>query len=594
MNKTGSDVVKSFLPNMPTISGIYKMIDIDNYIIYIGKAKNIQKRLSNYIKSDLDTKTIRMVSQIANIEYIVTNSEAESLILESQLIKKHQPKFNILLKDDKSFPYIKLRLDHDYPQLIKYRGKNLTGGEFFGPFASLSHIYTTSQELQKIFKLRTCSDYYFSTRTRPCLQYQIGRCSAPCTNKITKDGYAETVTEVKDFLSGRTHKLQAKLSKKMQQLSDSLKFEEAAQIRDKIKALSYIQLKSGTFDSNIIDADIIAIAQTNEQYCIDLFLYRAGTACGNVTYFPTNTENHTKSEIVEYFLLNFYQSHQAPTEIILNHDIINKKLINEIHKTKITIDSSNKLVQIAETNAVIALENHLKESLKNYENFQQIKDLFHLNVVPKRIEIYDNSHISGKFAVGSMVVATSAGLDKKEYRIFNLDITEPDDYAMLSQVLTRRFTRLKKETTKIPDLIIIDGGKGHLSAAHKVMQNFDLTIPLICMSKGEDRNSGCEQFHSIYFESFTIDKNKAVMKYLQILRDEAHNFAIKNHRQRRSKAIKSSKLDEITSIGKARKKALLHYFGSYQAIFDATIEELSQVENISKQIACNIFSHLHK
>ncbi|MCC8371789.1 MAG: excinuclease ABC subunit UvrC [Rickettsia endosymbiont of Pseudomimeciton antennatum] len=616
----GSALIKSHLESVPNLPGVYKMLKSDRQVIYVGKAKNLKKRLTNYIKTDLDNKTVLMISLTHYLEYNVTNSEIEALLLEAQLIKKFQPKFNILLKDDKSFPYIKLRLDVDYPQLIKYRGKNLSGGEFFGPFVSSEQVDTTLKELQKIFKLRSCSDNYFNNRKRPCLQYQIGRCSAPCVGKISKEDYSELVSQVKNFLNGKTKELQKTLSQKMEELSLQLRFEEAAEIRDRIKALSYIQLKSTLSSSSIKSADVIAIAEKNNYYCIQLFVYRFGQSYGNIPYFPVHTEESNKAEILTQFINQFYQTAQIPDEIIINHPIIDLELVtkairqlsgnskfnirlysNDLENcgTNSSKHSSIRLLENAEFNAQLSLNQHLKQFAKNQIIFQQIQQLFDLPTLPNRIEVYDNSHIMGTFAVGSMVVANQSGFDKKEYRTFNISIPQGDDYEMLKIVLTRRFTRLKKEcltnepVSTCKTLMIIDGGKGHLSVVQKIMTEFDLKIPFVCMSKGPDRNAGCEQFHMPGKEAFTIDKNLPVMKYLQILRDEAHNFAIKNHRLRCSKAIKVSSLDDIDSIGLIRKKALLHYFGSYKAICDATIDELSKVKGISQTLAKNIFTSLH-
>ncbi|MCC8467669.1 MAG: excinuclease ABC subunit UvrC [Rickettsia endosymbiont of Eriopis connexa] len=629
---TGSELIKSKLIDAPERCGVYRMFDVNKQVIYVGKAKNLKKRLTNYIKSDLDNKTLRMIANTYFLEYSITNSEVEALLLEAQLIKKFQPKFNILLKDDKSFPFIKLRLDHDFPQLLKYRGKTLNDGKFFGPFASASEVNTTLTELQKIFKLRSCTDNYFNSRTRPCLQYEIKRCYAPCVGKINKEDYRELVTQVKDFLQGRTKELQENLSKKMEELSSQMRFEEAAEIRDRIKALSYVQLKAGVSDI-VKDADIIAIVEKKGHYCVEVFLYRAGQACGNIPYFPTSTENSTKEEVLEYFLLQFYQKQQVPAEIIINHEINDKenvieaiKKINNITKLNIIIPISGgkaKLVQNAAINALFSLEQYLKKFAKNQEIMLEIKELFGIPEIPERIEIYDNSHIQGKFAVGVMVVAGKTGFDKKEYRVFNLNICHSrengnlekfsldsrfhgndtkgtfndavgDDYDMLRQVLTRRLTRLKNEPHKLPSLMIIDGGKGHLRLVKEVMDKFEINIPFVCMSKGIDRNAGLEQFHMTGKEVFTLDKNLPIMKYLQILQDEAHNFAIKNHRLGRSRAIKLSSLDDIEGIGETRKKALLHYFGSYKAVCDTTIDELTKVNGISKSLAEMIFRTLHK
>ncbi|WP_392506664.1 excinuclease ABC subunit UvrC [Rickettsia sp. 2024-CO-Wats] len=632
---TGSELIKSKLIDAPEHSGVYRMFDVNKQVIYVGKAKNLKKRLTNYIKSNLDNKTLRMIANTCFLEYSITNSEVEALLLEAQLIKKFQPKFNILLKDYKSFPFIKLRLDHDFPQLLKYRGKTLSDGKFFGPFASSAAVNTTLTELQKIFKLRSCTDNYFNSRTRPCLQYEIKRCYAPCVGKINKEDYRDLVTQVKDFLQGRTKELQENLSRKMEELSSQMCFEGAAEIRDRIKALSYVQLKAGVSDV-VKDADIIAIVEKNGHYCVEVFLYRAGQACGNIPYFPTSTANSTKEEVLEYFLLQFYQKQHVPAAIIINHEINDKenvieaiKKINNILQLNITVPNKGgkaKLVQNAETNALFSLEQYLKKFAKNQEIMFEIKELFGLSEIPERIEIYDNSHIQGKFAVGVMVVAGKVGFDKKEYRIFNVNapslVCHPresrdperlidscfrgngikncggdikgDDYEMLRQVLTRRLTRLRQEPYKLPSLMIIDGGKGHLGVVKEVMDKFEMNIPFVCMSKGVDRNAGFEQFHVIGKEVFTLDKNLPVMKYLQILRDEAHNFAIKNHRLGRSRAIKISSLDDIEGVGETRKKALLHYFGSYKAVCDATIDELAKVNGINKSLAEMIFNVLHR
>ncbi|MFY9590165.1 excinuclease ABC subunit UvrC [Rickettsia endosymbiont of Halotydeus destructor] len=608
----GSELIKSYLNDAPVNAGVYRMFDINKQIIYVGKAKNLKKRLTNYIKSDLDTKTLRMVAATHSLEYSVTNSEVEALLLEAQLIKKFQPKYNILLKDDKSFPFIKLRLDHDFPQLLKFRGRNLTDGKFFGPFASPSHVTTTLKELQKIFKLRSCTDNYFNTRKRPCLQYEIKRCYAPCVGKINKADYDELVTQVKDFLQGRTKELQEKLASKMEELSQQMRFEEAAEIRDRIKALSYVQLKAGIFNA-VKDADVIVILEKNGHYCVEVFLYRIGQACGNIPYFPIHTENSNKEEVLEYFLTQFYQKQQVPPEIIVNCSLSNKeniieaiKKFNNITKLGITVPVSGgkaKLVENAEANAALSLDQYLKRFAKNQTVMAEIKDLFDLPEPPERIEVYDNSHIMGKFAVGAMIVAGKSGFDKKEYRIFNVSVVEKDDtkgdakgddFEMLRQVLTRRLTRLKQEPHKTPNLMIIDGGKGHLSVVKEVMNKLGMNIPFVCMSKGPDRDAGLEQFHMISRKVFTIDKNQPLMKYLQILRDEAHNFAIKNHRLGRSRAIKVSSLDQIEGIGKTRKKALLHYFGSYKAICEASIAELSKVKGISASLAQIIFQTLNE
>jgi excinuclease ABC subunit C len=601
----GKALVKSSLDNAPGLPGVYRMLDQNSRIIYIGKAKNIRNRLSQYTL-ELNRKNEIMISLTNYIEYSVTESESAALILEGQLIKKFKPQFNILLKDDKSFPYIKLRLDHKYPELLKYRGKDLKDGKFFGPFASARDLNVTLAELQKIFKLRSCSDSYFDSRTRPCLQYQIKRCTAPCVGKISDEQYAELVEEVKAFLSGKNTKLQKLLANKMLELSENMEFEAAAEVRDRIKALSYIQLKAGGRGAFLEEADIIAIAENNGEFCVQLFMYRANSPCGNVPYFPGNTQEEDKAAVLESFLLQFYQNKRPPKEILLSCKIADETLLTtalkELHgcAVKISIPKLGeraKLVQNALQNAELSLDQHLRISAKNSLALQKIQELFSLDKVPERIEVYDNSHIQGEFAVGAMIVAGPEGFDKKGYRLYT--IKEPrasqhggDDYSMLREVLTRRLSRLKAEPARTPDLMIIDGGKGHMSTVTEVMNKFAVSIPFVCMSKGVERNAGREQFHRPEKEVFTLDKNEAVMKYLQILRDEAHNFAIKSHRIKRSKSIRYSSLDEIPGIGEKRKKDLLGYFGSFKAIQEASLSDIAKVHGISKDLAQIIFDSL--
>ncbi len=613
---TGAELIKSELLIVPSLPGVYQMFDNKQQILYIGKAKDLRKRLTSYTKLDSD-KALRIVSATYYLEYTVTTSEVEALLLEAQLIKKLQPKFNVLLKDGKAFPYIKLRIDHPYPQFIKYRGKNIGSGEFFGPYTSSQQVDIALLEIQKIFKLRSCNDNFFATRKRPCLQYQIGRCSAPCTNKISHSNYLDLVSQAKDFFAGKAQKLQQTLSNKMTELSEQLHFEQAAEIRDRIKALSQIQLKAENQRNNIIDADIVAIAEKNSQFCIQVFLCRSGMACGSKSYFFAPENDAGKEELLEAFLLQFYQDKAAPQEIILNHSPSSKNLIEQAikklhgNKVKITVKNNNSaLIANAYQNASLSLDKHLKHVHHTYEMFLKIKEIFNLDTPPERIEIYDNSHLMGSFATGAMVVATQSGFAKKEYRLFNVKpMDNPhshaesspiadnsfggDDYYMLAQMLRRRLAKLQNNPSKKPSLIIIDGGKGQLSVAKRVMEELKANIPFVCMSKGPDRDAGREQFHLMDGTSFTLDKNEAVMKYLQLLRDEAHNFAIKQHRLKRSKPMRISKLDDIPLIGQKRKKALLNYFGSYKDICDASVTELAKVSGISLTSAKAIYSALH-
>lgn len=599
-NIQGREIIKSQLSNAPELPGVYRMLDSSNSIIYIGKAKNLKNRLAQYTLEQ-EGKNKIMVSLVHKVEYSIAESESSALLLEGQLIKKYKPKFNILLKDDKSFPYIKLRTDHKYPQLLKYRGKNLSNGKCFGPFASAGYVDTTLLEIQKIFRLRSCSDSYFENRDRPCMQYQIKRCSAPCVGKISKKEYDETVAEVKSFLSGKNKSLQKTLSQKMESFCQEMQYEKAAEIRDKIKAISYVQLKSDSAEK-IEDSDIIALASQNGEFCIQLFIYRSNQPCGNQAYFPAHTYDATPNEVIENFIMQLYQNKQPPKELIVSHDISDKgtyeSALKQLHKKPIKITHpklgiKKKIIDNATHNAEISLEKQLKTSAKNIAALNEVQRLFDLAESPKRIEIYDNSHIQGAFAVGAMVVAGIDGFDKKEYRLFNIKEEQKnafggDDYAMLREVLTRRLKRLKNEPYRTPDLMIIDGGKGHMRIVSEVMNNLNTHIPFVCMSKGIERNSGKEQFHRPGHKPFTLDRNLGVMKYLQILRDEVHNFAIKSHRSKRTSTIRISSLDHIPGIGKARKKALLNYFGSFKLIADATIDELNKVDGISKDLAKSI------
>lgn len=605
MKVSATETIKSYLENAPETPGVYRMLDKNGKIIYIGKAKNLKNRLKQYTR-DVFGKTLKMVALVCEIQYSVTESESAALLLEAQLIKKFKPQFNILLKDDKSFPFIKLRLNHEFPQLIKYRGRDFSDGEFFGPFISAREVEITLLELQKIFKLRSCSDTYFANRTRPCLQYQINRCTAPCTGKISKNDYDDLVEQVKLFLKGKNQSLQQMLAAKMDSLSENLQFEEAANIRDRIKALSYIQLRSE--NSGIIeDTDLIAVYEHKGQFCLQLYIYRSGQACGNQAYFPEHTEEQTAENIIEAFISQLYQNNKIPApNILISHELQEPKILTqalkELHNIDVKIKfvrggKEAKIVQIATENAKLALEEKVKKSAQNTSALLEVAKIFNLPAPPNRIEVYDNSHIQGSFPVGAMVVAGANGFEKKEYRLFTIknqdvNLAGGDDYGMLREVMTRRLSKLTAEPEKKPDLMIIDGGKGHMRIVQEVQEKLGTNIPFACMAKGVDRNSGREYFHQPNREAFTLDKNLPVMKYLQILRDEVHNFVIKNHRKKRSKAIRSSSLDTIPGIGQTRKKALLSYFGSFAAIADATIGDLTKVKGISKEMAAVIYQHL--
>lgn len=599
----GQEVIKNALKNINDYPGVYKMLSEHGEVLYIGKAKNLKKRVSNYILNNLSTRISRMVFLTRFVETINTKTEAEALLLEANLIKKVQPRFNILLRDDKSYPYIRLT-KHEYPQLTKFRGKNLEKGEFFGPFASTRDVDKTIAEIQKIFKIRPCTDNYFSNRKRPCLQYQIKRCTAPCVQKISREDYQDRVNQVKAFLCGKSQELQEILAKQMEECSEKMQYEKAADFRDRIKALSYVQLKSR--ELNIKDADLIAVYQFLGQVAIKVLIYRGGQNYGSKTYFPS-AEGADLSEVLSSFIGQYYQSRPAPFEIITTHDFEDREVIlaalEELnkHKVKITIPTKGdkkQTLDYAIEELKIEVEIKLSKISKNLKLMNSIKDLFGIEEDLERIEVYDNSHISGSFPVGVMVVATTEGFAKDEYRTFSLgkieEVSKGDDYAMLREVMKRRLAKVVSKTGPIPSLMIIDGGIQHMNVVKQVMENLELNIPFVCMAKGKERNAGKENFFLPGKASFTIDKNEPVMKYLQILRDEAHNFAIKTHRNKRSKAIYASELDLIENIGEKRKKALLNYFGSMQAIKIASVEELQQVKTINKSLAKTIYQALHE
>jgi excinuclease ABC subunit C len=595
--------IKNIIQKAPETPGIYQMISSDNSILYIGKAKNIKKRLLNYIGNNLNTRTILMVRQISKIEYVITSNEAEALLLESRLIKKHQPKYNVLLKDDKSFPYIMLRQDHDFSQISKYRGKVSDNkfNKFFGPFANIGAVNNSLKFLQKTFKLRNCTDSYFSNRTRPCLQYQIGRCSAPCVGKISKEEYGESVKHAMAFLSGESQELQNELAYQMTIASNNMEYEKAAEIRNKIQNLSHIQLSNDRVKDGIIDLDAIAIAEKYGIYCVAICFYRGRQFYGNKLYFPIGEKN-SLSEVLSYVIGLFYQNTICPKEIIVNIEIEDKEILEEalfqLHNipTKIHVpmkSTKKSLINSALTAAEEGLKIKLKTQEANLEILNKIAKLFDITDTPQRIEIYDNSHIMGSHAVGAMVVSTPEGFSKKEYRSYNVENKTGDDYAMLREVMNRRMKKIISGEGPIPDLVIIDGGKGQLSTAVEVMKKLGLSLNIIAMSKGVDRNAGREMFHMISGKEFTLDKNDQTMKYLQLLRDEAHNFAISKHRKKRTKAIYFSSLDDIESIGAARKKALLNFFGGIDTIKSASIEDLMKVPGISKSVAEKLFLSLH-
>lgn len=590
-------VIKHSLKNIVQTSGVYKYFDESDNILYIGKAANLRKRIASYTKIDkLSSRISKMVEQIARIETIDTQTELEALLLEHNLIKQFKPKYNILLKDDKSFAQIFISKNHDFPRITKHRGNRRETGLYFGPFASTFDVNKTIDILRKTFLLRNCSDTEFKNRKKPCLEYQIKKCSAPCVDYISKEEYQKSVNQSLDFLNGKSAKIQEELAAKMHKLSLEMQFEKAANIRDKIKSLSSIQSSQNINISSLENSDLAIIKQKEDQLIILLAFYRGGNNYGNKSYFYKAKDDDLQ-QFLSDFLGQFYLEQTPPQNILTNIAIKQTDLLanylSQIANYKVTISTpqrgeKHKILQNYEEMAAKNLEQHIVQNLSNKEIFKRLKEVFNLSQIPQKIEVYDNSHISGNYAIGAMICADFEGFVKNNYRKFNLELEkfkQKDDTAMLKEVLRRRFKRLIDENSPKPDLVIIDGGKGQLSAAAEIFNELKIEQKFVCISKGEDRNAGKEFFHQVGREAFTLAKNDPLMFYLQRLRDEAHRFAITSHKNRRAKSITKSALDEISGIGSKRKKDLLNYFGSTEKIKSAAIEDLMRIEGISKKIA---------
>lgn len=608
--QAGIDVISAVVQTLPPSPGVYRMLDINQNPLYVGKAKNLINRVKSYTKPDsLSYRIQRMISQTASMEIITTETEAEALLLEANLIKKLKPRYNILLRDDKTFPYILVNTEHDYPRISKHRGARTHKGTYFGPFASAYDVNQTIIHLQKIFLLRPCTDSQFASRTRPCLEYQIKRCSAPCVNKISPQAYDELVQEALAFLSGKSKHIQQKLTTLMEEASQAMDYELAANYRDRIRALTAIQAKQHINIDAMKDADVIGIHQENNYSCVEVFFFRGGQHFGNRAYFPKHTEEATSSDILESFIGQFYQTHQPPAHIITSHTLPHahtlEQALQSMSNTTIHIHTpkrgdKKKVIDRACSNAKEALLRHLTETTSHNHRMQQLGELLAINTPLHRIEVYDNSHNQGTFPVGAMIVLGMEGFNKPAYRRFTIksNPNPGDDYAMMREVFTRRFTRLLKEYPTYepehwPDLLIVDGGQGHLTTVQEILQEFNLSIPLLCISKGPERKVGAEQFHMPDKESFTLPPDNPIAHFIQHARDEAHRYAIGSHRNKRSKSVNISSLDDIPGIGAKRKKALLTHFGSVKSIAAAGIEDLMQAEGISKAMAQMLYDYFH-
>jgi excinuclease ABC subunit C len=605
----GMRIIGEFVHTLPRKPGVYRMIAADGEVLYVGKARSLRSRVAAYTQpTRLDNRLLRMVSGTKTMEFAVTDSEAEALLLENNYIKRFKPRFNVLLRDDKSFPYIVIRRDTEWPQLAKHRGVRDPKNEYFGPFASATAVNRTLYALQRAFPLRSCSDGVFSTRTRPCLQYQIKRCTAPCVGRIDHTEYGAIVDEVRGFLGGRNREVQQALSQRMDQASVGLEFERAAVLRDRIRALAHIQSHQSIALPSIDEADIFAAHFEGGQVCVQVFFLRAGQNLGNRAYFPSHTKDLDGPAVLSAFIGQFYESREAPKLILTSHDVAERELLESAlaltagHKVEIRHpkrgDQKDALDQ-AVVNAREALARRMAERGTQRQLLEGVARVFKLDSPPERIEIYDNSHIQGTAPIGAMVVAGADGFIKNSYRKFNIKTegAAGDDFAMMREVLTRRFGRALREDPERddeswPDLVLIDGGQGQLEVARQVLSELGLEdIAIVGIAKGPDRDAGRERFFMPGRPPFSLEPRDPVLYFLQRLRDEAHRFAIGTHRTRRAADITKSALDEVPGIGAGRKRALLHHFGSARAVAVATLEDIKAVAGISDALAQKIHDH---
>jgi excinuclease ABC subunit C len=622
----------------PSQPGVYRMTDAGGDVLYVGKAKNLKNRVRAYARpTGLDTRIERMIAATRALEFVVTRTETEALLLEANLIKRQRPRFNVLLRDDKSFPYILITSDHWAPQILKHRGARTRPGHYFGPFASVWAVNRTINALQRAFLLRSCSDPFFESRTRPCLLHQIKRCSAPCTTEIDFKDYAVLVGEANAFLSGRSKAVKDELAGEMEKASAALDFERAAIYRDRLAALSAIQAHQGVNPRSVEEADVFALHQQGGFACVEAFFFRAGQNWGNRAYFPKADRAAAAGEILSAFIAQFYDDKPCPRLILISHDIEDRDLLAEALSTKsgrrieVMVPQRGEkkdLVEHARANAREALGRKLAETSSQQKLLRQLAETFGLPRVPRRIEVYDNSHIQGSNAVGAMIVAGPEGFRKSQYRKFNIrstELTPGDDFAMMREVLERRFKRLVAEAPRAPveaegvglvegvislvtpaaehddpddspwpDLVLIDGGQGQLNAAREVLAALGLEVPLVAIAKGPDRDAGRETFFAPGRDSFKLPPRDPVLYFVERLRDEAHRFAIGSHRARRMRGLREAGLQEIAGIGPTRKRALLHHFGTLKAIERASVTDLMQVDGISAETARRIYGFFHE
>jgi len=613
MSKTGYKVIQKYISTLDSSPGVYRMLDDQARVLYVGKARNLKARVSNYARpSGHSGRISRMISETSSMMFLTTRTETEALLLEQNLIKQLKPRYNVLLRDDKSFPNILVTTEHRFPQIKKHRGAKSEKGAYYGPFASAGSVNRTLSQLQRVFMLRNCTDAMFESRTRPCLQYQIKRCSGPCVDRISTDEYGAAVKDAQRFLSGRSTEIQEKLAAQMAAASEAMEFEQAAGLRDRIRALTQVQTTQGINPKTVSEADIVALHLEAGQACVQVFFIRANQNWGNRDFYPRVAADMSHAEVMEAFLGQFYGTKEPPRSVILSHDIENADLMQQLlsdklaRKVDITVPLRGEKLELisgALRNAKESLARKMAETATQEKLLRGVAEAFELDQPPQRIEVYDNSHIQGSNAVGAMIVAGPEGLMKNSYRKFNIaseGLSPGDDFGMMKEVLTRRFKRLLKEDPDRsldhwPDLLLIDGGAGQVSAVAKVMAEFGVEdIPMVGVAKGIDRDLGKEEFHMRGQRPFALQRNDPVLYFIQRLRDEAHRFAIGTHRAKRAKAIGATPLDDIAGVGASRKRALLAHFGSAKAVSRANLADLKAVEGISAAMAEKIFGFFHE
>ncbi len=605
--RTGHEVIQDYLKTLDGSPGVYRMLNAASEVLYVGKARNLKARVSNYARpSGHSGRIARMIHETVSMMFLTTRTELEALLLEQNLIKQLKPRYNVLLRDDKSFPNILISAEHPYPQIKKHRGKKSEKGAYFGPFASAGAVNRTLNQLQKVFLLRNCSDSMFESRTRPCLQYQIKRCSAPCVEKISPQGYATLVDDAKRFLEGKTTSVQADLAKSMAEASEAMEFERAAALRDRIKALTQVQQTQGINPQGVAEADVVALHLEHGLACVQVFFIRANQSWGNRDFYPKTGAGAEEPEILEAFLTQFYDDKDPPRLILLSHPVDNPDLVAEAltaragRKVELAVPQRGEkaeLVENATRNARESLARRMAESTTQNKLLTGLAEAFDLDAPPQRIEVYDNSHIQGTNAVGGMIVAGPEGFLKSQYRKFNIRSeagANSDDFGMMKEVLTRRFERLLKEDPERksdmwPDLLLIDGGAGQVSAVAEIMNELGVEdIAMVGVAKGIDRDAGKEEFHRPGERPFALQRNDPVLYFIQRLRDEAHRWAIGAHRAKRAKAVSITPLDDIPGVGATRKRALLQHFGSAKAVARAGVADLQAVDGISEAMAKTI------